>query len=1050
MATKDTGSEAPKDPITSRSLLWPILTSTVLLLLTTGWALYDEAVTRRPWKEFQRDWVRIAPEAYGDKMRAARRDEARIRESERYQELTADIREAREAAEETLQALNDELNKKILPALAAISEPAKIARSEVSAARYRAEVAETPREKKRTRARLRELKTRKREINWFGETVYWDYERLLTLFQDLKARQAALQGEMADAQTAERKAIEARKTFMEDSRRTPAPAALRKLIDAAGQHEIEIKQIHVELGGGRITDRCESCHAGIRSPVALTPPDVQGRREFISHPTPELLDIHDPATFGCTPCHNGNGVAVDSVKKAHGRYKHWLWPMHEMENVEAGCVQCHTQDMVLGEGRPFGDLYDKGRHLFRWIGCVGCHKWQGYDRELDNLKDLEKEIEVVEEEIKDIGLELQAVSRMRDNVPEFDDPDRLDRYFMDLERREEKAVQDRFLLQKERERLLDARIEAELEVKKVGPNLKEIADKLRPEWIQPWLMDPRGFRPDTKMPRFRLSDREAWDIAAFLWQSAVPRDDVPDYEEGDPREGELLLKQRGCMGCHKVPVYNELEGWVEVMGDGFAATLDRLGEKADFDYLVSWIQDPRKHNKYTVMPTLRITEEEARHMAAYLVSLRAEDAGGRYPERDQALEMLRDESRFSRGEELVKYFGCAGCHEIRGLEAEGRVGTELTKEGSKPIERLDFGLYTKEAKRNGWYDHKGFFSRKLRDPSFWDDGKILKDTFERLRMPGFWPRPGQEVREEAAAEDAEQRRALVTFLLGSVDSNLPEPLMNRPSGRRKHIQEGWWLIRKYNCDGCHQVVPGVKPDLWSLPWYTLDGDLEGVPKQNGRPPTLVGEGTRVDPGWLSRFLANPALTDDPEAWHRNGVRQGLMIRMPTYEFSENERAKLVAFFQALSGELTDYVAPDMDPLEGRDLLAARAAFVSGDCYNCHLLGGESSINPSNTYAPSFVPVAERIRHDWLYRWVTRPASVIPGTAMPELLKRQPAGDGVLWRMELTPQGRERLTQEELEAFRSYQGDHARLLQRYFATWTQEEAEVLKRKRAGKK
>jgi len=46
---------------------------------------------------------------------------------------------------------------------------------------------------------------------------------------------------------------------------------------------------------------------------------------------------------------------------------------------------------------------------------------------------------------------------------------------------------------------------------------------------------------------------------------------------------------------------------------------------------------------------------------------------------------------------VVRHFGCAGCHEISGLEDEGRIGTELTIEGSKPIERLDFALLTETA-----------------------------------------------------------------------------------------------------------------------------------------------------------------------------------------------------------------------------------------------------------------------------------------------------------------------------------------------------------------
>ncbi len=57
---------------------------------------------------------------------------------------------------------------------------------------------------------------------------------------------------------------------------------------------------------------------------------------FTSHPNKELLKIHDPEKFGCTPCHGGNGAALSSVEKAHGYNKFWLWPLHHKENIEAG------------------------------------------------------------------------------------------------------------------------------------------------------------------------------------------------------------------------------------------------------------------------------------------------------------------------------------------------------------------------------------------------------------------------------------------------------------------------------------------------------------------------------------------------------------------------------------------------------------------------------------------------------------------------------------------------------------------------------------------
>ena len=111
---------------------------------------------------------------------------------------------------------------------------------------------------------------------------------------------------------------------------------------------------------------------------------------------------------------------------------------------------------------------------------------------------------------------------------------------------------------------------------------------------------------------------------------------------------------------------------------------------------------------------------------------------------------LKDE-----GKKWIRHFGCAGCHEISGLEDEGRIGTELTFEGSKPIERLDFALLTEMAERGDgepikdpddrarlpegpakgpWYSSLGFFEHKLAEPNVWDQGKIKSET-EKLRMP---------------------------------------------------------------------------------------------------------------------------------------------------------------------------------------------------------------------------------------------------------------------------------------------------------------------------
>ena len=170
----------------------------------------------------------------------------------------------------------------------------------------------------------------------------------------------------------------------------------------------------------------------------------------------------------------------------------------------------------------------------------------------------------------------------------------------------------------------------------------------------------------------------------------------------------------------------------------------------------------------------------------------------------------------AKGKALMQHYGCAGCHEISGLEDEGRIGTELTNEGSKPIERLDFALFTEDAKRgilpDGKKSPRGSVVRPeglLRDTSSPTrpssiTGKYKPNPMDRLRMP----------KPNVTQEDID---ALTTMLLGSTDPSLPPDYMYKPADERAAIQKGWWIVTKYNCMGCHQIDIGQKSVLMGLP-----------------------------------------------------------------------------------------------------------------------------------------------------------------------------------------------------------------------------------------
>ncbi|HKC65138.1 MAG TPA: hypothetical protein VKB86_15955, partial [Pyrinomonadaceae bacterium] len=65
----------------------------------------------------------------------------------------------------------------------------------------------------------------------------------------------------------------------------------------------------------------------------------------------------------------------------------------------------------------------------------------------------------------------------------------------------------------------------------------------------------------------------------------------------------------------------------------------------------------------------------------------------------------------------------------------------------------------------------------------------------------------------------------------------------------------WWVVKKYNCMGCHSIQVGQRSVLMDLPLY------QNPDWKDQLPPKLTSEGARVDPDWLLKFLHDPSLSD---------------------------------------------------------------------------------------------------------------------------------------------------------------------------------------------
>ena len=174
------------------------------------------------------------------------------------------------------------------------------------------------------------------------------------------------------------------KTFQKEYVRRET-ARLQSEIDAAGDDAGAKKRLAlIRAQGIRLRqlmvpaldryDRCVTCHLGY-DPV-LTPAQETVYEDSPYRARPSALHAaHPPEKFGCTVCHEGQGLAT-TVAAAHGAVRHWEVPLRRGPILEASCAKCHS-NLWDETAMPFTKSWRRGEALFQQLGCIGCHQIHG-------------------------------------------------------------------------------------------------------------------------------------------------------------------------------------------------------------------------------------------------------------------------------------------------------------------------------------------------------------------------------------------------------------------------------------------------------------------------------------------------------------------------------------------------------------------------------------------------------------------------------------------------------------------------------------------------
>lgn len=449
---------------------------------------------------------------------------------------------------------------------------------------------------------------------------------------------------------------------------------------------------------------------------------------------------------------------------------------------------------------------------------------------------------------------------------------------------------------------------------KVGPRLLRIGSKVNASWMYRWVKNPKEYLPKTRMPDFSLNDGDAMAVTAYLMEMSEKNYVLPEkFSGGDADSGKNLFETVGCLACHER----------DDKGEVFGPNLNKVGSKVSPDWLISWLSNPKHYNDKSIMPNLRLTPAQASDITAYLLT-------GSQPELiPEVEEKIHDPELVKEGEKVVRRRGCFACHDIKGMEKEGRIAPELSSFGIKRILELEFGDTHIPQTWNSWV------KTKLENPSAFRTERVLD------KMPNFHLAP-------------DEIDALMVLLKGFNGAKIPEQYRRNLSEKEKSLEKGRRLVTKFNCRGCHNV----EGEGGIIQKYVKGTHFFPPPLEMG--DYHVGE--RIKGSWLFSFLMNPT-----------PVRTWMKVKMPTFFLSDQEVRDLTAYFEALSPMKMTYES-GVNIQKHKDSIAKGVSMVNYmDCGKCHddgVKGIEFSI------------AGQRLRQDWIPKWLKNTRELIPWTQMP--------------------------------------------------------------------
>jgi mono/diheme cytochrome c family protein len=504
-----------------------------------------------------------------------------------------------------------------------------------------------------------------------------------------------------------------------------------------------------------------------------------------------------------------------------------------------------------------------------------------------------------------------------------------------------------------------------------GPDLSRVANKLPAgdkgrRWLIQWVLNPNLHHPRTRMPITHLTVDQAANIADWLLSTKDPNW-TPQVV---PAPTPATLKSLARKSLRKAPGIP-------------ASEIDKILDKG--------------------------LTQRYRGLAHDADELLLE---GSTPIEDRLQRYI--------GKKAIGRMGCFGCHDIPGFENMKPIGTPLNDWGKKDPERMAFEdavAYVKdnyqrvdsrdavvdptkpsqewlEAEKTPYeeffyealehHQREGFLHLKLLAPRSYDFNRI-REWDDRLRMPQFRfarakEEPGAEGSKkfnEQVRTEARAREAVMTFVLGLIAEPIPFKHLYTPKADKAAEVKGLQVLEKYNCAGCHQIRPGIyefkipedqekKQDFFlAVDHIAMEKEDHVFPDSNawrGRPSPVSGQLMvhGVDPDTTD---ANIELTLTEALHYENAA--GVVRDVPAgarVSFPRDTLVRTTAQSNPFGGDIL--------PLLGAHLMRNKADE-----------GFKTITDARAASPPPLLREGERVRPEWLYKFLLDPFKVRPLTVL---------------------------------------------------------------------